>query len=473
MIRQLVVRGASEALCRCQASLSTFHALSARTRGNDDIWERAYQQTVPRTMEEMTNLLKQEVVSPPNSHLLKVAIVGMPNCGKSTLVNKLMGWKVCSSSQKVHTTQVNARAVYNIGSTQMVFLDTPGLVSPQEVARHKLQRNLLTEPELSLQEADLLAVVHDISCHFTHSNLHSRLVRLLALHPTIPAVLVLNKVDLLKSKGNLLHITRILTEGVIGGRRFFHKTERSGEVKKEVLIRRALLQEKFSASQDQPSSQPHLYDNDSVNRTCESENGGNIVQTPEVGEGRDNLLNTAYDISHIKESDILAGRVHLTEHQVQTFVKDRRSWPLFDDVFMISAQDGTGVDDLRDFLLSCAQPQPWIFSPKVVTDQKPEEIALMTVREKFLEQFKEEIPYTLKFSIEYWELTETELLSIIVKVQCVKKGLVRVLLGNRGSIIASMAQKAEQDLRNIFRSEVKLRLNVVYDRFLKRKIANR
>ncbi|MPC43887.1 GTPase Era, mitochondrial [Portunus trituberculatus] len=361
MIRRLVVHGTSEALCRCRASLYTSHALSARARDNDDIWERAYEQTVPRTMEEMTNLLKQQVVSPPNSHLLKVAIVGMPNCGKSTLINKLMGWKVCSSSQKVHTTQVNARAVYNVGSTQMVFLDTPGLVSPQEVARHKLQRHLLTEPELSLHEADLLAVVHDISCHFTHSSLHSRLVRLLALHPTIPVVLVLNKVDLLKSKGNLLHITRILTEGIVGGRKFIHTTKGSQEASKEELIRRALLQEKLSSSQDQPSAQPHLLDNENVNRTFESENAGNTLQTPDVG---DNLLHTAYDISHIKESDILAGRVHLTEHQVQSFIKGRRSWPLFDDVFMISAQDGTGVDDLRDFLLSCAQPRPWIFNPK-------------------------------------------------------------------------------------------------------------
>ena len=170
--------------------------------------------------------------------------------------------------------------------------------------------------------------------------------------------------DLLKSKGNLLHITRILTEGVVGGRKFICNTKRPREVSKEQLIRRALLQEKLS-SQDQPSTQPRLLDNDSVDRTFECEGRGYTSQTPEVGEGADNVLHTAYDISHIKESDILAGRVHLTEHQVQSFIRDRRSWPLFDDVFMISAQDGTGVDDLRDFLLSCAQPRPWIYNPKV------------------------------------------------------------------------------------------------------------
>lgn len=45
--------------------------------------------------------------------------------------------------------------------------------------------------------------------------------------------------------------------------------------------------------------------------------------------------------------------------------------------------------------------------PQVATDQNPEEIILMTVREKFLDYFKKEIPYTLKFSIEHWDVTET------------------------------------------------------------------
>lgn len=44
---------------------------------------------------------------------------------------------------------------------------------------------------------------------------------------------------------------------------------------------------------------------------------------------------------------------------------------------------------------------------QMVTDQNPEDLALMTVREKFLDYFKQEIPYTLKFSIEYWDLTES------------------------------------------------------------------
>lgn len=471
MIRRFILRGASEVLCGRRALLSTAPALTSHAKGNDEVWENIYRQEVPRTIEEMNTLLSSKVVSPPNSHLLKVAIVGVPNSGKSTLINKLMGWRVCSSSRKVHTTQCNARAVFNAGSTQLVFLDTPGLVTPQEVTKHSLQRTLLTEPEMSLQDADLLAVVHDTSCQFTQSTLHTRLLRLLALHPTIPSVLVLNKVDLLKSKVKLLEITQLLTEGVIGGQRFSPQKRQSFKLNKNKMIKESLMQEELTASKTQTESQPCVEGDVDINSSSESGNIETSTSSSKV-EGREgSLLNSMHDISHIKESDVFSGKVHLTEQQVKVFVEHRKSWPLFEEVFMLSAKHGSGVDDLRDFLLACAQPRPWIFSSQVVTDQNPEDIAVMTVREKFLDYFHQEIPYTLNFSIEHWELTESDLLNIMVKVKCGRKGLVRLLLGGGGDTVSKISKQAEQDLRNTFRTEVKLRLNIVYERNLKNKLS--
>lgn len=90
--------------------------------------------------------------------IIKVAIVGVPNAGKSTLINSLLDRKVCHvryiyhdshywfltsyfslqicpTSNKVHTTLCKSSAVHTVDNTQIVFLDTPGLTSPNERKR--------------------------------------------------------------------------------------------------------------------------------------------------------------------------------------------------------------------------------------------------------------------------------------------------------------------------------------------------
>lgn len=93
--------------------------------------------------------------------LLKVAIVGVPNAGKSSLINSIVQrsvgiydmrnvkilcyiWlgtlyncvlQICPYSCKVHTTKSSARAIQSVGDTQLVFLDTPGLVDSKEIKK--------------------------------------------------------------------------------------------------------------------------------------------------------------------------------------------------------------------------------------------------------------------------------------------------------------------------------------------------
>ncbi|XP_064112391.1 GTPase Era, mitochondrial-like isoform X3 [Macrobrachium nipponense] len=151
------------------------------------------------------------------------------------------------------------------------------------------------------------------------------------------------------------------------------KIEKTQDLDKEILIQKALNRKEKLLKK-------------------ESEN------TPPQVNGKTDLTESA---------DTLENCSHLTQHEVAEFTKDRKGWPYFQDVFMISALKESGVDDLRNYLLSKAYSAPWLFSSKVVTDQNPEEIALMTVREKFLETFKNEIPYTVKFDIERWDVSES------------------------------------------------------------------
>ena len=86
-------------------------------------------------------------------------IAGIPNAGKSTLVNKLVGGNACPHSKKAHTTRFSTRAVLTEGDIQLVFSDTPGVVKPKEVKKFKLEQSLVSNPVESAKSADLIVVL--------------------------------------------------------------------------------------------------------------------------------------------------------------------------------------------------------------------------------------------------------------------------------------------------------------------------
>uniref|UniRef100_A0A7N6BIZ7 GTPase Era, mitochondrial n=1 Tax=Anabas testudineus TaxID=64144 RepID=A0A7N6BIZ7_ANATE len=168
---------------------------------------------------EQLSLLLRHPDQPDNSKILKVAIIGAPNAGKSTLSNQLLGRKVFAVSKKVHTTRSRALGVLTEEDTQIILLDTPGLTTVSKVKRHQLEKSLLIDPWNTVKEADLVVVMVDVADRWMSNRLDFEVLKCLAQHPDIPAILVLNKVDLVKAKERLLDITAELTCGMVNGRR--------------------------------------------------------------------------------------------------------------------------------------------------------------------------------------------------------------------------------------------------------------
>jgi GTP-binding protein Era len=134
----------------------------------------------------------------------RIAIVGRPNVGKSTLLNALLGEPIAITSRHPQTTRDVVRGVLTVGETQYVFVDTPGLHTP----RTRLGRRMNEVAREAVRGADVAALVVE-SALGGPAEADLELAREL---PRIPTVLVLNKVDRAKDKTLLLPLMGAFAE---------------------------------------------------------------------------------------------------------------------------------------------------------------------------------------------------------------------------------------------------------------------
>lgn len=134
--------------------------------------------------------MSEEAQTPPTRSGF-VAIIGAPNAGKSTLVNRLVGAKVSIVTHKVQTTRALVRGIATRDRTQIVFVDTPGIFRP----KRRLDQAMVTTAWGGAQDADLVLVLID-----AQRGLKGEAAGILDKLAEVrqPKALVLNKVDAVK-----------------------------------------------------------------------------------------------------------------------------------------------------------------------------------------------------------------------------------------------------------------------------------
>lgn len=88
-----------------------------------------------------------------------VAVIGRPNVGKSTLLNRLIGMRILAVSDKAQTTRNKINLIYSDDDSQIIFLDTPGMQTP----RNELGDYMLRESSSALEDVDLITYIVDTS----------------------------------------------------------------------------------------------------------------------------------------------------------------------------------------------------------------------------------------------------------------------------------------------------------------------
>ena len=122
-----------------------------------------------------------------------IAIVGRPNVGKSTLMNKLLGEKVAIVSPKPQTTRSRIAGILTVGEDQFVFLDTPGV----HRAKNKLGEYMMKSVRASVNSSNAVMLIADAA--YPPGEIETNLIGQIKKEG-LPSMLVLNKIDLIRKE---------------------------------------------------------------------------------------------------------------------------------------------------------------------------------------------------------------------------------------------------------------------------------
>lgn len=267
-----------------------------------------------------------------------IAVLGAPNAGKSTLVNRIVGTKVSIVSPKVQTTRARVMGIALQGRTQLVFIDTPGIFEP----RRRLDRAMVAAAWGGAGDADISLLLVDADKGID-SNTAKIIERMKVEHKR--AHLVLNKVDKV-AKPKLLELTARLKDGP------------------------------------------------------------------------------------------------------------------FDEIFMISALDGSGVEDLVTFLAGQMPEGPWHFPEDQVSDMTERLLAAEITREKLYLQLRQELPYSTTVETETWEEFDNGSVKIEQVIFVERDSQKSIILGKNGQMIKQLGADSRKDLEEILDRRVHLFLFV-------------
>ncbi len=269
------------------------------------------------------------------------ALIGEPNAGKSTLLNRMVGAKVSIVTHKVQTTRARIRGVALEGESQIVFVDTPGLFRP----RRRLDRAMVAAAWGGAADADVVLL--------------------------------------------LIEAHRGITEGVA-----------------------AIL--------------------DSLTEKAESRR-------------------IALAINKIDrvEAPALLG---LSQEMNARFP--------FVETFMISAERGHGVDDLRRWIAGEMPEGPWLYPEDQIADLPMRMIAAEMTREKLTLRLHQELPYELTVETEGWEERKDGSARIDQVVYVARDGHKGIVLGKKGETIKAVSTAARAEIAAFLDRKVHLFLTV-------------
>ena len=271
-----------------------------------------------------------------------VALIGPPNAGKSTLMNQMVGQKVSIVTPKVQTTRSRIRGIAMKGTSQMVFVDTPGIFTP----KRRLDRAMVHAAWQGADDGDVLLLLHDCARNVIDDDTLAILAKIKEQKLTVS--LVLNKTDL---------------------------------------------------------------------------------ATPEKLLTRTKALSDEYE---------------------------------FEKIFMVSAEYGHGVEDVKSWLAEKMPISPYLFDPEDLSDLPQRLLAAEILREKLFLNLHQELPYQMTVETDSWEEIKDGSAEIRVSIYVSREGHRGIVLGKGGQTLRRIGQSARLELEEVLDRRIHLLTHVKY-----------
>lgn len=183
-----------------------------------------------------------------------IGIVGRPNVGKSTLLNQMLDQKISITSRKPQTTRYQIVGIRSKGSSQMIFVDTPGW---QNAPKNRMNRLMNRQVKQALAEVDYIVMLMDCRGWVKADEEVADMV----ISSGVPSIMLLNKYDLLKDKKALLPMISSLSHDKTSFEAFVPICARTGKGVDTVMqhVERNLPEKSFIFPSDQVTDRPERF----------------------------------------------------------------------------------------------------------------------------------------------------------------------------------------------------------------------
>lgn len=364
--------------------------------------------------------------------LLRIALIGAPNAGKSTLLNRLLDNELSCVSNKVHTTRKNILGVYTEDDTQLEFYDSPGIVTREHLLKHRLESELYSEPIQASAKCDLIAVVVDASNIREQRRLNKGILQILKQNEDKDSILILNKVDLVKEKRSLIDTGMRLTQGYL---------------EKQSTVPQRTINKMSRRELENLNLIGHL----EVTRHQESSNhDSTTIDKPT------RLHKYIIDLEPDK-----ARPTYRQRDPSGPCNPDDIGYKNFSQLFSISALHDDGVDDLKEYIIDLAKPVvQWPHGPDFVSDLSNKEVVHEIIRGKVMDNLDQALPYVLKFRYDEFKYDDLGSLHIHLTLVCPKKYMIGRVVGESGTVVFKIIEQAQASVCKTLGCDVKLMINV-------------